>query len=241
VRNVTDHTRHTYGAASGQSGATDQYQTSNFKFQLHPSRPLTRLTLYTYQPSRVVLIMYLAFVACRSRIGLRSGAPEGLLSSWRGGDRRAAAGILLFTHPAPKPARFRPSRFARCWRSGQVRHLAGDARYLRSRAAEMRSRLQRAGPALFVGAGAVLFVLGLLVCFARWRRPPYAFVLIWLIVTLLPNMLTAPAPFFYRAIAAQTAVAAMPAIGTVAIGDFVNRRGRRATQRAMKFRALRPG
>jgi hypothetical protein len=68
-----------------------------------------------------------------------------------------------------------------------------------------------------------LFVIGLVVSVARFKRPAYAFMLIWLAVTLLPNLVTAPAPFFYRAIAAQTPVAVMPAIATVALGELLQR------------------
>ncbi|HET7375598.1 MAG TPA: hypothetical protein VFK30_02755, partial [Anaerolineae bacterium] len=75
----------------------------------------------------------------------------------------------------------------------------------------------------FIGLGSILFYVGLLVCVIRWKQPAYAFILIWLIVTLLPNMVTAPAPFFYRAIAAQTPTMALPAIATCAIGSWINR------------------
>jgi hypothetical protein len=37
----------------------------------------------------------------------------------------------------------------------------------------------------------------------------------------LPNLVTAPAPFFYRAIATQTPVAVMPAVATVALGSWL--------------------
>ena len=72
------------------------------------------------------------------------------------------------------------------------------------------------GRPLFIGLGSLLFVIGLVVSVVRFKRPAYAFMLIWLAVTLLPNLVTAPAPFFYRAIATQTPVAVMPAIATVA-------------------------
>ena len=62
-------------------------------------------------------------------------------------------------------------------------------------------------------------MIGLVVSVLRFKRPAYAFMLIWLAVTLLPNLVTAPAPFFYRAIATQTPVAVMPAIATVALGS----------------------
>ncbi len=76
------------------------------------------------------------------------------------------------------------------------------------------------GRPIFIGLGSLLFVIGLLVSVIRFKRPAYAFMLIWLAVTLLPNLVTAPAPFFYRAIATQTPVVVMPAIATVALGEL---------------------
>ena len=59
----------------------------------------------------------------------------------------------------------------------------------------------------------VLFLLGLLIAIWRWRRVPYAFYLIWLIVSLIPGMLSAPAPHFMRTAAAQVAAYTFVAIG----------------------------
>jgi hypothetical protein len=77
------------------------------------------------------------------------------------------------------------------------------------------------GRPIFIGLGSLLFVIGLVVSLIRFKHPAYAFMLIWLAVTLLPNMLTAPAPFFYRAIATQTPVTVMPAIATVTLGAWL--------------------
>jgi hypothetical protein len=98
------------------------------------------------------------------------------------------------------------------------------------------------GRTIFVGLGSLLFVVGLIVSLSRFKRPAYAFMLIWLAVTLLPNLVTAPAPFFYRAIAAQTPVALMPAIATVALGtwlmSWLARRGRRSVARPVGLTAI---
>jgi 4-amino-4-deoxy-L-arabinose transferase-like glycosyltransferase len=59
----------------------------------------------------------------------------------------------------------------------------------------------------------VLFLLGFGVAIWRWRRVPYAFYLIWLIVSLIPGMLSAPAPHFMRTAAAQVAAYTFVAIG----------------------------
>ncbi|HTP08192.1 MAG TPA: hypothetical protein VMP08_08085, partial [Anaerolineae bacterium] len=60
---------------------------------------------------------------------------------------------------------------------------------------------------------AVLFLAGFLIAIWRWRRWPYAFYLIWLFVSLIPGMLSAPAPHFMRTAAAQVAAYTFVAIG----------------------------
>jgi 4-amino-4-deoxy-L-arabinose transferase-like glycosyltransferase len=66
---------------------------------------------------------------------------------------------------------------------------------------------------------AMLFVAGFFIAIWRWRRVPYAFYLIWLLVSLIPGMLSAPAPHFMRTAAAQVAAYTFVAIGaSVAIG-----------------------
>jgi hypothetical protein len=79
------------------------------------------------------------------------------------------------------------------------------------------------GRPLFIGLGSLLFAIGLVVSVVRFKQSAYAFMLIWLVMALLPNLITAPAPFFYRAIATQTPVAVMPAIATVALGEMLRR------------------
>ena len=65
----------------------------------------------------------------------------------------------------------------------------------------------------------VLFLAGLLIAVWRWRRLPYAFYLLWLFVTLIPGMLSAPAPHYMRTAAAQVAAYTMVGIGSAgAIG-----------------------
>lgn len=47
------------------------------------------------------------------------------------------------------------------------------------------------------------FYAGLALALWRWRRPPYAFALLWLAVALLPTVVTVSAPNFNRMVAAQ--------------------------------------
>jgi hypothetical protein len=72
----------------------------------------------------------------------------------------------------------------------------------------------------------VLFVLGFVVALWRWRRVPYAFYLIWLMVSLIPGMLSAPAPHFMRTAAAQVAAYTFVAIGGSEAIGWATKRGR---------------
>ena len=49
----------------------------------------------------------------------------------------------------------------------------------------------------------LFFYAGLALAVWRWRRPAYAFVLLWLVVALLPTVVTISAPNFNRMVAAQ--------------------------------------
>jgi 4-amino-4-deoxy-L-arabinose transferase-like glycosyltransferase len=202
---------------------------------------LLGLTLYTYQPSRVVPLIYVLFVAYlfwRER--------DLLKQNWRAFVIFFAAALLvalplgwfLLTHPGAETQRAFQTEPIRALLQGDVSKAAETAlATLKMFTVEGDPQIlyNLTGRPLFIGLGSLLFVIGLLVSVFRFKRPTYAFMLIWLVVTLLPNMLTAPAPFFYRAIATQTPVAVMPAIATVALGTWLTsalaRGGRKSAER----------
>lgn len=68
--------------------------------------------------------------------------------------------------------------------------------------------------------GAALLVIGVFVALRRWRKPEYAFVLVWFFLTLAPTVLSFPAPNSIRAIGAQIFVFTL--IG-VAVAEIVKR------------------
>ena len=70
---------------------------------------------------------------------------------------------------------------------------------------------------MFDAVSAVLFVVGLVVCLRRWRRPAYAFLLLWLAAGILPSLVTGPTANTTRNLAALPAVFLIPAIGFVAV------------------------
>lgn len=192
---------------------------------------LLGLTIYTYQPSRVVPLIYLVFVAYlfwreRSRVRLNWKSIIVFLSI----AAVVALPLIYFlaTHPDAETGRAFQTEPLRAMLQGDFGPVIGTATatlrmFTFEGSGDPQILYNITGRPLFIGFGSILFYVGLIVCVIRWKQPQYAFILIWLIVTLLPNMLTAPAPFFYRAIAAQTPTLALPAIATVAIGDLLNR------------------
>lgn len=205
---------------------------------LHPAAGiwpgvLLGLTVYTYQPSRVVPLIYLVFSAYlfwRER--------ELIKRNWRGlalffvvaALVAAPLFIYLASHPGAEAARAFQTEPIRAALQGDVGKvwdttLATVKMFTFAGGGDPQILYNLTGRPIFIGLGALLFVSGLVISLFRFKRPAYAFMLIWLAVTLLPNMLTAPAPFFYRAIAAQTPVVVMPAIATVAVGELVQRAG----------------
>ena len=201
-------------------------------FSRHPSAfilpgILLGLTLYTYQPSRVVPLIYVLFV-----VYLFWRERELIKANWKalalffGVALVVAAPLLVYllSHPGAETERVFQTEPIRAMLQGDMsKVLETTIATLKMFTAEGDPQIlyNLTGRPLFIGLGSLLFVIGLAVSVGRFKRPPYAFMLIWLVVTLLPNLVTAPAPFFYRAIAAQTAVAIMPAIATVAIGSWV--------------------
>jgi hypothetical protein len=80
-----------------------------------------------------------------------------------------------------------------------------------------------AGRPVFDPVGAVLFVAGVGWAVWHWRRPANSFALIWLMVGLLPGMLSTPAPHFTRTIAAQVVAYALVGLGAAELMRAVSR------------------
>jgi len=68
---------------------------------------------------------------------------------------------------------------------------------------------------------AVFFIAGLAVCLWRWRRPAFAFVLLWFGIGILPSLITGPEANSTRNLGALPAVYILPAVGFTAIGQLV--------------------
>lgn len=80
------------------------------------------------------------------------------------------------------------------------------------------------GRPVFEPLSALLFLIGVGIVLVRLRQPAYAFILIWLLVSLVPGMLSQPAPNFYRIVGAQVVAFAFPALAVVLGGRYLHRR-----------------
>ncbi|MCB8928460.1 MAG: glycosyltransferase family 39 protein [Ardenticatenaceae bacterium] len=69
------------------------------------------------------------------------------------------------------------------------------------------------GRPVFDAVSAVFFVLGLGVSLWRWKRPSYAFVLLWFGVGILPSLITGPTANTTRNLAALIPIFVLPALG----------------------------
>jgi hypothetical protein len=90
------------------------------------------------------------------------------------------------------------------------------------------------GRPVYDGATTLYFLLGLLVCLWRWRRPAYFFLLLWFGIGILPSLVTGPEANTTRNLGALGAVYLLPVVGVYSvlrIPYFVLKRGtKRNTQ-----------
>lgn len=73
------------------------------------------------------------------------------------------------------------------------------------------------GRPIFGPVGALLFAGGLIIALRRWREPEYAFTVLWFLLSLVPGMLSQPAPSYTRTIGAQIVLFAFPGIAISAL------------------------
>ncbi|HFQ92807.1 MAG TPA: hypothetical protein ENK32_02270 [Anaerolineae bacterium] len=80
------------------------------------------------------------------------------------------------------------------------------------------------GRPVFEMVTAVFFIAGILISLFRWKRPSYAFVLLWFGVGIIPSLITGATANTTRNLAALPAVFLLPAIGFWGLGDWLTAR-----------------
>jgi 4-amino-4-deoxy-L-arabinose transferase-like glycosyltransferase len=197
---------------------------------------LLGLTLYTYQPARFVLVLFAAFMAYLLLVHR-----EQLRRRWRG---LALFGVVALLVAAPLAAVLAGDNIensSRAWTIEPLLELmAGNVRPILGNLVAIAGMFTVAGdplpaynvpgrPAFEPALTGLFFYAGLALALWQWRRPVYAFVLIWLVVMLLPSVITIDAPNYNRTIAAQFPVFFLASLPVVqAVPWLAARRGKLA-------------
>ena len=84
------------------------------------------------------------------------------------------------------------------------------------------------GRPVFIPLTALFFLLGVAFCLWRWRRPRYAFLLIWFVVGVAPSLLTGATANTTRNVGAMPVAFLLPAVGFVALERHLRNSGRKA-------------
>ncbi|MEW5719895.1 MAG: glycosyltransferase family 39 protein [Chloroflexota bacterium] len=187
-------------------------------------------TLYTYKAALFAPILFAAFVGLEILLDRKFWAQNG-----RGLIILVIAAVLVFS-PLGLYLATHPEQFFE--RPGTVAAL--DATTLADNALKVAGMFFLRGddnprsnlsgrPALdpFLALG---FIIGVLACFARIRQRESRFLLLWLVVMILPSVLTDFAPHFGRSIGVTPAIALIVASGFATIVEKV-----RAAPRAILF------
>jgi len=193
---------------------------------------LLGLALYTYIAARVIPIVFLACLAYLALTQWRS-----VRAAWRGIAVYAAAAIAVVA-PLVVYLSLRPAVDLRFQMLTENIDAARAGNFLPVLTTALQTlgmfvwqgdpqwHYNVAGAPVFDPVTSVLFLLGLALAVWRVRRFPYAFYLIWLSITLIPGMLSGPAPHYMRTAAAQVAAYTFVGIGSAGAIGWAEGRGR---------------
>jgi 4-amino-4-deoxy-L-arabinose transferase-like glycosyltransferase len=180
------------------------------------------LTFYTFTAARVLPAVFVLFA-----LYLLLFHRPGLTGRWVGLLLGALIVLLvllpllhyLFTHPQADQLGFRE------WDRPLTALLGGDLKpALQTSLDTLKAFSFQGDPLIFDNVpgrpifeplSAILFLIGVGIALVRFHQPAYAFILIWLLVSLVPGMLSQPAPNFYRIVGAQVVAFAFPALAVV--------------------------
>ncbi len=191
--------------------------------------------LYTYPASRMIPLIFLVFVlylALFNRPLLRERWKGVLLSFALAALVAAPIGAYIWTHPRADVRVQQLSQPLALLAKGdpsQVVRFTLDTLKMFTLRGDPVWRYNLAGRPVFEPLSGALFYLGLALALLRWRQPRYAFLLLWLLLALVPSMITDSAPSFLRASGALPVVYVFPAVAVEAAWRWLGERfGRRA-------------
>ena len=184
------------------------------------------LSLHTYMAARAVPIFYALWLVYLA------------IFHWRDFKRRwqgivlfvvlfaaVAAPLVIYLQTTPD-AEFRISEVdapLQALRSGDLEPVLSNGLKLLGMFGFVGDPLWREGvpsAPVFEPVVAVLFYAGLLLCLWRWRQPRYAFLLIWLAVSVTPSLVTINAPSHIRSILILPVLTLLPALVMHSLGQL---------------------
>ena len=196
---------------------------------LHPftlSGLFAGLSLHTYMAARAVPIFYTLWLAYLAIFHWHE-----FRQRWRGivlflvMFATVAAPLVIFLQTTPN-AEFRISEVdlpLQALRSGMFGPVLANGLKLLGMFGFVGDPLWREGvpsAPVFEPVVAVLFYAGLLLCLWRWRQPRYAFLLLWLAVSLSPSLVTINAPSQIRSILILPVLTVIPALVMHSLGQL---------------------
>jgi len=199
---------------------------------------LLGLTIYTYIASRVIpgiFVLLLLYFAITQRAVLRSARRSVL--GYMVVAIIVATPLVVYLNTAPAI----DMRFDMLTGNIDAARLGNFGPVLRTTLQTLGMFVWRgdaqwhynvAGTPVFDPLASVLFIVGVLIALWRVRQWPYAFYLIWIVMSLVPGMLSEPAPHYMRTAAAQVAAYTFVGLGSSMLINWANQRSsvlRRAT------------
>lgn len=182
-------------------------------------------SLYTYMPARVAWVAFVAFLAYLALFH-RSTFGRVWLPTLAGVLAGLALSIPLFAylgrHPGAEQRLDMLDAPLQALKQGDLsvvldRAQSALAGFLLPGHGDEFLAYNIPGRPVFDWAVGALFLIGLGVCLWRWRRPIYAFCLIWLIVGISPSLITGATASSTRSIVALPVVFLLPGL-TIATG-----------------------
>jgi len=186
-------------------------------------------TLHIYLAARVgwlLFPLFLGYLALAHRADFRRAWPPALAGLLLGGLLSAPLFLYLRAHPEMQTRLDMLDGPLQAVAAGQWRPVLANATdallaFVWPGRGDQFLAYNIPGRPVFDALSAVFFVIGLVVCLARRRRPAYAFLLLWFAVGILPSIITGPTANTTRNLAALPAVFLIPAVGFVALAGKI--------------------
>lgn len=192
---------------------------------------LAGISLYTYMASRALPILFVTFTAYLTvfhRDRLKGRWPSLVLFFVLLVAVAAPMFLYLAAHPELEERTGQVDEPLRQLRLGNPRPILGNALALLGMwqvRGEPYWQVNVAHRPVFAEPlGALLFYFGVTLALWRWRRPRYAFLLLWLGSGLIPSLVTSDAPSWPRTLGAVPAALALLGVGAHQVRRLVEQR-----------------